>query len=83
MADVRKVVPRVVDGKIARRSAQQVFVETSSILTDGMCGGPVVATPGGAGKMVVGMTEGIVPIDSPYEDIRGHAVYVESHEILK
>ena len=49
------------------------------MLTDGMCGGPVVSK----GDRVIGVLEGIVPFDHADELLRGTAVFVDSTTISR
>lgn len=95
--DERKPIPQVVDGRVEHNLGPQIFCKTSSILTDGMCGGPVIvdakylmhdntAAAGGGGEsksdaLVCGMTEGIVPPEHPVEQLQGAAVFIESDDI--
>jgi len=76
--DNRKPEPRVVSGRLGTRSKHQVFATTSTSLTDGMCGGCVLSEERETAGEVVGVVEGIVPLDYPLEAVRGMAVFVES-----
>ena len=83
-ADDRLPVPLRVDGEIVHRTSEQIFCKTSSVLTDGMCGGPVVMTSEGEDQKasrICGMVEGIVPVDHPVEALQGLAVFIESDDI--
>lgn len=79
MEDRRIPIPRIVTGNILHRTPHQVFARTAQTLTDGMCGGPIVAADG----RVLGVCEGIVPLDHAIEALRGAAVYVESDAIAE
>lgn len=80
----RKRILRNVVGKPILRTKHQIFCPTKPILTDGMCGGPVLrGNPpvDGSHKIVCGLLEGIVPSSFAKESIRGAAVFVETGEI--
>ena len=87
--DVRRCVPLSTFGSVHGRTQAQIFCQTSRPLTEGMCGGPVLAhipmpksndnslsTAGGVA--IAGMVEGIVPLDYADKSMRGLAVFVES-----
>lgn len=92
--DNRMPKPVLVCGHFAISTASQCFAETKSILTYGMCGGPVTAksstTISGNGisetfvtSSVCGLLEGIVPLDSANEQYRGLAAIVDSTVIAE
>lgn len=85
--DERRPVPCDVRGTVTQRSPMQTFATTESLLTDGMCGGPVTRAMqsmlGTPTLRAAGMLEGIVPTDSPAIDHRGLAVFIEAEEIEK
>ncbi len=72
-------------GKPLLRTTHQLFCPTKPILSDGMCGGPVLTTKEinekESMKIICGMTEGIVPSNHNVEKIRHAAVFVESGQI--
>jgi hypothetical protein len=71
-------------GKPTFRTPHQIFCPTNPVLTDGMCGGPVLISEKPTQdnqKIVCGIIEGIVPTDHPTESLRETAVFVESGEI--
>lgn len=72
------------------RTFAQSFSKTSPILTDGMCGGPVIMQSnrsqnidGLDGLKICGLIEGIIPIDHDIEELRGLACFVEGNTISK
>lgn len=82
------MAPQVVAGEVLGRSAQQIFCRTTPVLTDGMCGGPVLVVGNlgnkntrGKRNTVVGMVEGIVPPQHANETLREAAVFVEAGDI--
>ena len=77
--DNRVCVPGRIASVIALQSPAQTFLYPASALVDGYCGGPVVAECGG----VVGMVEGIVPLDHEVETVRGLGSYVDRDVICK
>lgn len=80
--DDRQPVPQKVGGEIIHRTKEQIFSQTESVLTDGMCGGPVLMTSEDEKvSRICGMVEGIVPVDHPSEPLRGLAVFIESDDI--
>ena len=80
--DDRQPVPQKVGGEIIHRTKEQIFSQTESVLTDGMCGGPVLMTSEDEKvSRICGMVEGIVPVDHPTEPLRGLAVFIESDDI--
>ena len=80
--DDRQPIPQKVNGEIVHRSNEQIFSKTVSVLTDGMCGGPVVMTSQDEKvSRICGMVEGIVPVDHPAESLQGLAVFIESDDI--
>lgn len=90
--DARKPVPQTVRGQIVHKSDAQIFAKTEMVLTDGMCGGPVIVTEdanGGNGTTggvltpgkIVGMVEGIVPTNHSVPELQGLAVFIESDDI--
>jgi hypothetical protein len=84
-ADNRKPIPQDVPGTLQLRSPNQTFALTDSVLTDGMCGGPVTQSVtsvlGTYTEKAVGILEGIVPADSPAQDYRNMAVFLEAQDI--
>lgn len=107
----RRCIPLSTHGSIHGRTHAQLFCKTQRPLTEGMCGGPVlaqisapqntskpavgsraatgkgrtavpIASPGttqsGDEVAVVGMVEGIVPLDYADKSMRGLAVFVEA-----
>ena len=91
--DDRKPYPCVVNGHYSNKTAHQSFSKTSPVLTDGMCGGPVLVskqgstittstTTTGVGA-VCGIIEGIVPTNHPNDDLKGLACFVDSKTITK
>ena len=92
--DSRQPTPQRIKGIFFSKTAHQFFARTNPILSYGMCGGPVTAndrntlTAGGVSKTsvtssVCGMLEGIVPLESTNENIRGLASFVDSPNILE
>lgn len=92
--DCRQPKPQIVKGFFFSQSAHQFFARTNPILKYGMCGGPVTAKSSQtltAGSMsrtsftssVCGMLEGIVPLESTNENIRGLASFVDSSVITE
>jgi hypothetical protein len=92
--DERIPIPKVVDGRVEHNQGPQIFCKTASILTYGMCGGPVivdskyvmhddVVREGGSSSdaLVCGLIEGIVPSDHSVEELQGSAVFIESDDI--
>lgn len=82
--DLRKSIPRVCVGVIKGRTERQVFAQTTPVLSQGMCGGPVVlssSSGGGGGAVAVGLVEGIVPHDHAVSALQSLAVFVESKEV--
>eukprot|EP00605_Chrysophyceae_sp_TOSAG23-4_P002161 GSChrysophyteH1.ASY1.ANO1.2389.1 assembled CDS len=86
MGDQRKPIPQRTLGALHGRTNAQIFCSTSVPLTDGMCGGPVSeASANDKSEVIVGMVEGIVPLDYQDKAMRGLAVFVESpiiHDFL-
>ena len=93
-ADARHPIPRVVSGTYELETAHQRFARTKSLLTYGMCGGPVIARAGSGGGRrndgntdgssvgaVCGLLEGIVPVDHPVRELQGLASIVDSRQI--
>jgi hypothetical protein len=80
--DDRKPYPCVVSGNYFSRTAHQSFSKTLPVLTDGMCGGPVLFAEQGVSK-VCGIVEGIVPTSHPSDDLKGLACFVDSKIISK
>jgi len=84
-ADERKPLPRSVVGALQMRLPNQTFASTATLLTDGMCGGPVTsAVKSALGTSVdkaAGILEGIVGMESPAVDYRGLAVFLEAQDI--
>ena len=87
--DTREPKPLTVYGHFVLSTAKQFFALTKPVLTYGMCGGAVIArssnsiTANGVMKTttantVCGMLEGIVPLDSPSEQHRGMAAFIDS-----
>lgn len=77
--DLRLSLPRSYTGEVLGRSAHQIFCQTQGgVLSQGMCGGPVVGQRGS----ICGMVEGIVPQEHPESFLRGAAVIIESPDIL-
>lgn len=86
-SDDRKPYPCIVQGQYFHKTLHQSFAKTAPVLTDGMCGGPVLLsssdmTDGEKGK-VCGIVEGIVPTTHPSDDLKGLAVFVDSNTITK
>jgi hypothetical protein len=92
--DTREPIPLTVYGHFVASTAKQFFAQTKPVLTYGMCGGAVIAkssssiTANGVIKTttassVCGMLEGIVPLDSPSEQHRGLAAFVDSAVITE
>jgi hypothetical protein len=92
--DTRESIPLIVYGHFVASTAKQFFAQTKPVLTYGMCGGAVIAkssssiTANGVIKTttassVCGMLEGIVPLDSPSEQHRGLAAFVDSAVITE
>lgn len=75
--DERKPYPYNCQGVFINRTKLQSFARTPEPLTLGMCGGPVL----NKSNKVVGLLEGIVPVDHPSADLRGLAVFVENNTI--
>ena len=42
--DSRKPIPATVSGHVVHKSEAQIFCKTETVLTYGMCGGPVVVS---------------------------------------
>ena len=88
--DNRHPKPLLIHGTFFSKTPHQFFARTSPVLTYGMCGGPVTAkssstttSASGVSKTsmtssVCGMLEGIVPVDSVNENIRGLAAFVDT-----
>ena len=76
--DLRKSIPKVSSGVVKGRTERQIFAQTSPVLTQGMCGGPVIGAGGGE---CFGLVEGIVPPDHAIDTLQSLAVFVESPEI--
>ena len=88
--DNRRPIPQRTLGALHGRTNAQVFCTTSIPLTDGMCGGPVLwdsskvqpvndsTNKKSSDDVIVGMVEGIVPLDYQDKALRGLAVFVES-----
>lgn len=77
--DVRLSLPRSYSGVVLGRSSHQTFCRThGGVLSQGMCGGPVVGRRGS----ICGMVEGVVPPEHPDETLRGSAVIIDSVDIL-
>lgn len=87
--DIREPKPLTVYGHFVQSTAKQYFALTKPVLTYGMCGGAVISkssssiTANGIMKTttantVCGMLEGIVPLDSPSEQHRGFAAFIDS-----
>jgi hypothetical protein len=85
---MRKPFPRIVQGVMQGRTTVQSFSKSSPILTDGMCGGPVIMQSkrsqnidGLEGPKICGLVEGIVPLDHGIEELRGLVCFVEGNTI--
>ncbi len=86
--DQRVMIPRLASGQLLGRTPHQIFCRTTPVLTNGMCGGPVMWVGNLGGKntrgkrnTVVGMVEGIVPADHPQVGLREAAVFIEAGDI--
>jgi hypothetical protein len=84
--DSRKPIPTTVHGQVVHKSEAQIFCKTETVLTYGMCGGPVVVSEedGGGGLVngqIAGMIEGIVPMEHPVPELQGLAVFIDSDDI--
>ena len=87
--DIREPKPLTVYGHFVQSTAKQFFALTKPVLTYGMCGGAVIAKSSSSinangvmktttANTVCGMLEGIVPLDSPSEQHRGLAAFIDS-----
>ena len=82
-SDDRKPYPCIVQGQYYNKTLHQSFSKTAPVLTDGMCGGPVLVSSNGDKSKVCGIVEGIVPTNHPSDDLKGLAVFVDSNIITK
>lgn len=77
--DLRLSIPRTYTGRVLGHSAYQTFCRTlDGVLSQGMCGGPVVGRRG----TICGLIEGIVPPEHPDESLQGTAVIIDSVDVL-
>jgi len=88
--DSRLMIPKLAKGQAFARTAHQIFCKTTPVLTDGMCGGPVMVVGNIGGQntrgkrnAVIGMVEGIVPATHPNPSLQEAAVFVEAGDIRK
>lgn len=82
-SDDRKPYPCTVNGHYYYKTISQSFSKTEPVLTDGMCGGPVLYSNNGDKSKVCGMVEGIVPTNHPDDGLKGLAVFIDSKIITK
>lgn len=85
------LVPYPLDttGEIQHITKTQFFASTKLLLSQGMCGGPVLVdrldetSPGSfeVCKVSAGFTEGIVPLDSQHLPLRGCAAIIKSDDV--
>eukprot|EP01038_Epipyxis_sp_PR26KG_P003973 gene3973-5693_t len=91
VVDNRRAIPRHVKGSIYARTNDQIFASTSPVLTDGMCGGPVLVKKVNPDKksyiktktFCAGIIEGIVPMEHPDNNLAGTAAFVEAKVIAE
>mmetsp|Transcript_24772 Transcript_24772/g.41903 ORF Transcript_24772/g.41903 Transcript_24772/m.41903 type:complete len:331 (-) Transcript_24772:234-1226(-) len=77
--DLRLSIPRTYAGRVLGRSAHQTFCRTlDGVLSQGMCGGPVIGQRG----TICGLIEGIVPPEHPDAALQGTAVIIDSIDIM-
>lgn len=79
--DVRKSMPRTSSGIVQGRTQHQIFAKTNPVLSQGMCGGPVIVRDDRRDPLCVGLVEGIVPREHPTASLQELAVFVESAEM--
>jgi hypothetical protein len=72
-------------GNMLGRTAEQIFLKTSPVLPEGMCGGAAVNinSDGTHALQLRGMIEGCVPANHPIEVLRNLAVMVEAGDIRR
>ena len=81
VSDLRKSVPNTSKGVVKGRSERQIFAQTFPVLTQGMCGGPVIFRKNTGSLQCVGLVEGIVPADHAVAALQSLAVFVETQEL--
>lgn len=76
-SDTRVHVPFITDGSVISPATDRDLIETSHVLTDGLCGAPVMDEHG----FVAGIVEGIVPTDHDNPFLAGAGATVTSSAI--
>jgi len=78
--DTRKPLPSTSKGFVQGRTQHQIFAQTDPVLSQGMCGGPVLVKRNGQ-SLCAGLIEGIVPADHAIKTIQSLAVFVETPDL--